>query len=310
MSKFLYLIGLVLLISGVQRSFASVVDDKFEIPSPMRQYCLSSAQLESYVKNGFLVVTNFFSQGEIQEVVSSTKRLQSEAEKLSKKLSKRQTEKVLHRGTQFVIDRPINPGDPVVIHRLTWACGMEPGLRTLARQPKLLVPISQLLESRQADHLICQVHPKISGDMVAFGWHQDVQNRRIFDPDWEDIKGNGSFVQTLVAIDDMDEGNGGLMYVPNDRLGALGLEAFKELYLDAPKKIASLSDRLAAAAIPIQMKAGDILFMNPYLVHGSCPNTSERRRILFINGFSYPGANKKPYPGEGSAKKISLTHII
>lgn len=298
MLKYLCIIGLALL--SIQWSFASIADDKFEIPSTMKQYCLSSAQLKSYAENGFLIVPGFFSQGEIQEVVESTKRLQAEAEMLSKT----QTGTILHKGTQFVIDRPVKPGDPVVIHRFTWACGMEPGLRALA-QSKLLAPVAQLLESRQADHLICQLHPKTGGDGVAFGWHQDVQNRRSFDPEWKDVTGNGSFVQTLVAVDDMDESNGGLMYVPNHNLSTLGLEAFIDLHLD-DGRITSLSERLAAVAIPIQMKAGDILFMNPYLVHGSYPNTSARRRILFINGFSYPGANKKPYPGEGSAQRIQL----
>lgn len=58
--------------------------------------------------------------------------------------------------------------------------------------------------------------------------------------------------------------------------------------------------------MPLLLKPGDVVFMHPHLIHGSDSNTSDKRRLMFINGFSYPGANHKPYPGIGSAKRISL----
>jgi hypothetical protein len=47
--------------------------------------------------------------------------------------------------------------------------------------------------------------------------------------------------------------------------------------------------------------------MHPLLIHGSWANKSAQSRRMFINGFSYPGANHSPYPGVGSTKRISLT---
>ncbi len=54
------------------------------------------------------------------------------------------------------------------------------------------------------------------------------------------------------------------------------------------------------------MQPGDIIFMHPYLVHGSKPNESTGSRRTFINGFSYPGSNTQPYPGKGSSENIDL----
>ena len=58
----------------------------------------------------------------------------------------------------------------------------------LSRQEKIKAIAFKLLESQSADHLINQAHYKIPGDRVAFPWHQDIQNRRNFDPKWEDIR--------------------------------------------------------------------------------------------------------------------------
>jgi ectoine hydroxylase-related dioxygenase (phytanoyl-CoA dioxygenase family) len=53
------------------------------------------------------------------------------------------------------------------------------------------------------------------------------------------------------------------------------------------------------------MSAGSVLLFGPYSVHGSQPNTSARPRRTFINGYAYPGANARIYPGEGAGRLLS-----
>lgn len=254
---------------------------------------LSQQQIDFYFANGYLIVPNFFSPTELQEIVKCADKLQAEADKLALE----QNGKIMHRGTQFVLDR-IN--DRTQIHRIVWVGAAEPTLLALGRQPKLLVPVGQLLGSDSADHLINQIHYKLPNDGVKFDWHQDIKNRRTFDANWQDINKNGSFVQTIIAVDPMTAENGTIYYVPKSHFkGDLFLDKITDR--DELKRVAQLDQ-----AEPLLINPGDIIFMHPYLVHGSEPNESNSPRRIFINGFSYPGANKQPYPGEGSAQQIAL----
>ncbi len=254
---------------------------------------LSQNQIDEYYATGILIIPNFFNKQEIEQVSLCANRLQMEADKLSQE----QTGKVMHKGTQFVIDKKNNK---LQIHRIVWVGSAEPQLLKLGRQLKILVPVGQLLGSTEADHLINQLHFKLPNDEVKFDWHQDIKNRRNFDPNWQDVNQKGSFVQTIIAIDPMTEKNGAIYYVPKSHTRG---DLFLDKITDAEelKKIGELDK-----AIPLLLNPGDIVFMHPYLIHGSQPNESSMSRRAFINGFSYPGANKQPYPGEGSAQRIVL----
>lgn len=254
---------------------------------------LLKSQIDEYSAEGLLVIHEFFTKEEVKQVSQCADRLQKAAEVLSLQ----QTGQVMHKGTQFVIDRN---NDKMQIHRIVWAGAAEPQLLKLARQPKLLVPVAQILESDRADQLINQLHYKLPNDNVKFDWHQDVKNRRMLDPNWEDLNHKGSFVQTIIAIDPNTVENGGLYYVPKSHLHG---DLFLDKITDAEElKVVGKLDE----AVPLNLNPGDIVFMHPYLVHGSEPNESAKPRRIFINGFSYPGANKQRYPGDGSSQSISL----
>jgi hypothetical protein len=47
-----------------------------------------------------------------------------------------------------------------------------------------------------------------------------------------------------------------------------------------------------------------VLFFGPYAVHGSTSNESKYSRRVLINGYAYPGANGRVYPGEGSGRRL------
>jgi ectoine hydroxylase-related dioxygenase (phytanoyl-CoA dioxygenase family) len=52
------------------------------------------------------------------------------------------------------------------------------------------------------------------------------------------------------------------------------------------------------------MEQGSVLLLGPYTVHGSKPNRSKNARRVFINGYAYPGANRRVYPGKGAGRKV------
>jgi hypothetical protein len=91
----------------------------------------------------------------------------------------------------------------------------------------------------------------------------------------------GTCMAAWLAVDDADEANGGLMVVP----GSHRLEVF------CPQK-ADLSHSFTGDYVPVPpglekvpviMQAGDMLFFNGSLIHGSTPNTTQDRfRRAFI----------------------------
>jgi hypothetical protein len=57
------------------------------------------------------------------------------------------------------------------------------------------------------------------------------------------------------------------------------------------------------------MRAGSVLVFGPFTVHRSLPNRSRTPRRIFINGYAYPGANARVYPGDGAGRTLTLERI-
>lgn len=241
---------------------------------------LARSQIEEFHDAGYVVVPGVFGAAEIREISSAFDRLRDTAVKL--------TRPRMIKGSYFVVDDHR-------INRIVWCGAAEPVLLTYGADERLTVPASQLLGSGEMDQLICQAHFKLPADGVGFGWHQDSDHRRYGTDMWTDMNGRGSFVQTLTAVDAMDEENGPLMVVPGS--GRAGHQYLKR----NPAPLDALFD---ARAQPVLMERGSVLLLGPYTVHGSKPNRSRHARRVFINGYAYPGANRRIYPGEGAGRRL------
>lgn len=254
---------------------------------------LTKEQLTEFSEQGIVIIPGFFTQQELKHTTEIATRLQKAAENLAKE----QTGKIMYKGTQIVIQEVDGKNE---LLRVVWGGAAEPQLLKLARQSKLLVPVSQILGSNKADQLNNQLHYKFPNGGADLTFYQDIRNRKMFDPDWRDVNGRGSFVLTVIALDQMNEQTGTIYYVPKSHnRGDLKLDQITNI--DELKKIAQVDK-----AVPLNLQPGDLVIWNPYLIHGSIPNKFTTDRRIFINGFAYPGANTKPYPGDGSAKSIEL----
>jgi len=283
--------------------------EKIEDPQSM---ALSKEAKEQFFKEGFIVIKEFFTLEEVKEVKAIALSLSDKAEKLWESVKNNSTSAesfevkavdkegayhIDYKGTRFVLSE--TSGGKIKINRIVWAGSAEPRLLKEVRQPKLLTIIAQLLGSTEADQLINQLHLKIPGDEVEFGPHQDVGNRRMFDPKWQDLNGQGSFVQSLIAIDPMTKNNGPIEIFESSPKYDIFLDKMTpEEKLETLKQFGEPRSLI--------LNPGDLLLMGPYLIHQSGANDSNQSRILFINGFAFPGANKEKYPGNGSAEKIEL----
>jgi len=274
-------------------------------------HALSKEQIASFFENGYVIVKNLFTQDEVTKVKTLAEILFKKAVEIAEK---HKVGNNIPINGQFRCDYngqegpksasilAVNNENEISIKLISWVGGVEKELLGLGEQTKITVKVGQLLGCKYAAHLINQIHYKMPHDKVTFNCHQDITNRRDFDPEWTDVNGKGSFVQVLTAIDESTETNGSLEIIPYSHKQDLLLDKLpKEESLLKIKEKYDLNK-----AIKLLLKPGDTVFMHPLLLHQSGANNSDESRELFINGFSYPSANHKKYPGEGSAKEINL----
>jgi ectoine hydroxylase-related dioxygenase (phytanoyl-CoA dioxygenase family) len=269
---------------------------------------LTPGQVDDFFGRGWVVVPALFGADELAAARAAFERLHATAQRLGTTQD--------HAGARFVLTArggmPASEaaGGGVVVQRVVWAGGAEPALLDIGADPRLVGPALQLLGSERCEQLLCQAHFKMPGDGVSFDWHQDVQHRDKGPGTWRDINGRGSYVQTLLAVDEMRADNGPLQFVPREavRLDARG--RLRDAHYDYGTPMAGGDDAGgddavdAGRAETITGPAGSVIFFGPYAVHGSTPNTSSVPRRVLINGYAYPGANGRVYPGEGSGRVL------
>lgn len=85
----------------------------------------------------------------------------------------------------------------------------------------------------------------------------------------------GTCVAAWMALDDCDEENGCLQVVP----GTQDLPLLCTVAADTSQSFTDVTVPLGPdmMPVPVRMKAGDVLFFNGQLIHGSFPNTSKDR---------------------------------
>ena len=243
---------------------------------------LGAAERRAFDERSYFVRRGLFSAEEVAPVRAAFDRLYETAQRL------RATGD--HAGAFFVVDA--RGEGPAVVQRVVWAGGMEPALLGLSEDGRLLSPALDLLGSAHCEQLLCQAHFKMPNDGVAFDWHQDIQHRDKGPGTWRDVNGRGSYVQTILLVDDMTEENGPLEFV------APGAASFDDQGRLVPGSVD------AARAVPVTGRAGDVLFFGPWAVHGSLQNRSSLPRRVLINGYAAPGANGRHYPGVGACRVL------
>jgi ectoine hydroxylase-related dioxygenase (phytanoyl-CoA dioxygenase family) len=133
-----------------------------------------------------------------------------------------------------------------------------------------------------------------------FDWHQDISHRDKGNGTWRDVNGLGSFVQTIIVLDEMTPDNGPLLFIPGSaRLGRIEFDGHDPERAPGPPAPLRAMDVVTIVARP-----GDTLFFGPYTAHASFENRSDRYRRVLINGYASPGANRRLYPGSGTGRRL------
>lgn len=249
---------------------------------------LYQSEIRRFYDEGFLVVEGLFSRSEVAALGEAAERLRAVGREIAADLSGEEGEvKIEHEGSQFVF------GNGRLL-RVVWAGGCEPGFLANGRDPRLTAIVGQLFDSDRAVHLLNQLHAKYPNDGLEFEPHQDSEHRRYGTPEWRDVDGRGSYIQTVVAIDDTTPDNGPLIFYP--RTGRRG-------HLDPAQVRSRFKGR---PGVPALLAAGSAAFFGPYVVHRSEENRGSAPRRIVINGFALPGANSREYFGSGTGVPVPL----
>jgi len=103
----------------------------------------------------------------------------------------------------------------------------------------------------------------------------------------------GTCIAAWMAVDDCDESNGCLRVVPGSQdwpLLCMTESDTTESFTDVMVEVTDEHD-----IVPVTMKAGDVLFFNGQLVHGSLPNTTSDRFRRALIGHYIVGEAEKVY---------------
>ncbi len=256
---------------------------------------ISPVAIRRFYDDGFLILEGLFSREEVADMAAAAERLRAVGQELAAALPANGDgageRKVEHEGSQFVFG---GSNGSTRLQRVVWAGGCEPAFLDCGRDVRLTSIVGQLFGSESAVHLLNQLHAKYPNDGLEFEPHQDSEHRRYGTPEWHDVDGRGSYIQSVVAIDDSTLDNGPLIFYPRSgQQGHLDPAAVRRSYCDRP-------------GVPALLKAGSAAFFGPYVVHRSAENRGGAPRRIAINGFALPRANSRSYFGSGTGVPIDL----
>jgi ectoine hydroxylase-related dioxygenase (phytanoyl-CoA dioxygenase family) len=157
------------------------------------------------------------------------------------------------------------------LRKVQWPSLIHPAfeeIRNSAKFPALLEP----LIGTSLKQYINQINFKIPGGDISFPWHQDIRPTPAFRAQVN------NYVQTIIVVDEATVDNGCLHVIPGShKLGNLKVKRYAKGQIEDQVDVST--------AVPCEAMPGDVVMFTSYTVHGSTPNTTDKPRRSYINGF-------------------------
>ncbi len=149
----------------------------------------------------------------------------------------------------------------------------------LCRHPKVLDCVEAVLGP---DLILIMSHliVKRATDGLPVAWHQD-------NTYWPSV--HGTEVGTVwLAIDDTDRANGCMQVIPCTHEGYPDLEKIQTNGNDLLGLTVKVTEAMKADAVALEMRSGSLSVHDSFVLHGSDPNTSGRRRAAYTMRYANP----------------------
>jgi phytanoyl-CoA hydroxylase len=242
---------------------------------------LAHDQIEHYKKHGYTSCSNLFSPEEVSEFLSEMERI-CQGNTLGE-----------HNKDRLEME-PNQAPEGELVRRIYEPCTYYSRFRDLSTSEKILDRVQQLIGPDLVFHYskINMKPPKI-GSVVE--WHQDISYYPLT---------NCDSMAVLFYLDDADSSNGCLQVIPGAHIAPLMNHSRDQLFLG---KITEPVDE--SRAVPIEGKAGTVIFMHCMTPHASTTNTSAHPRRTLI--LSYHAADAFPiYFGEMTINNERHTRLV
>ncbi len=150
----------------------------------------------------------------------------------------------------------------------------------ICKHPKILDAVASVIGD---DLLLIMSHliVKPPRDGLPVAWHQD-------NTYWHSVQGT-DVATVWLAIDDTDHANGCMQVIPTSHEGYPELDKVATEGNDLLGLSVDVTQKMAAAAIPLKMQAGSLSIHDSFVIHGSDANSSNRRRAAYT--MRYANAN-------------------
>ena len=149
----------------------------------------------------------------------------------------------------------------------------EADLFEVCTHPSVIRRVAQVMGRPRFSLFKTRYVVKLPRSKAEVAWHQDVGDHNGgFTPD-------GKAVPTLavwMGIDEIDPGNGGLEIIPGSNAALIG--DYNKQIKSGLVESGALGEADLKRARPVVLKPGEFIIYHGWLLHGSSPNDSDRRR--------------------------------
>ncbi|MFN0172775.1 MAG: phytanoyl-CoA dioxygenase family protein [Bryobacteraceae bacterium] len=225
---------------------------------------LTPEQVEQYHTEGYTLSPGFFVEEEVA-AMQSDMDLNSAGATLA-----------VHDKSRLEME-PGQPPGGTRVRRIYEPCTHYPLFRELSDLPRLLDCVEALI-GPDIDFHYSKINMKPPSIGSVVDWHQDLSYYPLT---------NADSVTVLMYLDDADRGNGCLQVIPRFHTRPL-LDHTRDGFFQG--RVTEPVDE--SPAVPLEGKAGSVIFMHALTPHSSVVNTSPRwRRTLIL---SYRAADAFP----------------
>jgi ectoine hydroxylase-related dioxygenase (phytanoyl-CoA dioxygenase family) len=247
----------------------------------MKAFSLDQVKVEQYWRDGYLTYQAVVSERQLEQLRQEAKRLLELCGKESERYAKRIEWEVDHlaESQKAGMDRVIRKLEPV--------SDLSPLFAEFAFSAGIIDPVSAIF-GEAVELFEDKLNLKLPGGS-AYPWHQD------WACCWR--AHSDELITCFIYLDDADETNGCLKVIPGSHQGKpiLPFKSGSRFEVDP-----ACIDQDKIVAVPL--KAGEMIFFDPYLLHFSDLNRSPipRRAIIYTYNPARLGKiNEHRFPDDG-----------
>lgn len=217
---------------------------------------LTQEQVDFYHTNGYIVVENVISATDIAELRKITDDFVDKSREVNE-----------HTDV-FDLEPGHTPETPQ-LRRLKNPVALHPIYDRMLRHEYILNSVAQLI-GPNIRYDTSKLNMKSAGFGSPVEWHQDLA--------FAVAVTNDDMLSVGLAIDDMTQDNGCLLFVPGSHRGPIYDHYQNDVFVGGITD----SDFRPDNAVPIEVKAGGITIHHSRTLHASAPNLSGQSRRLFL----------------------------